>query len=363
MSTTDPSSDYKPPGLTEWELFNERCILVGMILAGVAYGILFTIVCLSYNAFFDRPKNKRSSWILYYTGLMFILATLGFAANTKFIEMTFVDYRNIPGGPNVFTIVFYANWVNMFAFVSYVLMSWLADGLVLYRFMLIYDMRLIFLPLPGLMYLAMIAMSICLAVSMMRPGTEMSFWSQSAVQFALAYWSLSVALNVSLTLLISGRLISMRRRVRKVMGNDHSTPYAFVVSMLIESAALYSVWVIVFIALYTTNSPAQHIIFPPLGQIQGIAPLLINFRVSQGKAWSRSKAGQNTEGEGTIPEFSSGDTTRNDTDLPATQVSINVNKTKDVARDRRLSSATTDPDRNLNLDDFDHPTTIAEGNQ
>ncbi|TFK24221.1 hypothetical protein FA15DRAFT_555589, partial [Coprinopsis marcescibilis] len=280
------SNKYSPPGASQWDMFNESCTLNGLILAGVTYGILFTIASQSVFLFFERPKQSRSNWIIYYTFAMLVLATIGFGGNTRFIEMTFVDYRSFPGGPNAFTVAFYSYWVNMLAFGCYMVMSWLADGLVLYRFILIYDFRMIMLPIPALMYMGVIATSICLAVSMTRPGAD--FWSQSAVTFAIAYWSLSLALNVSLTMLISGRLFFMRRRMKKLMGSQHSTPYLSLLNMLIESAALYSVWVIVFIGLYASNSPVQHVVFPPLGQIQGIAPLLIIFRVSQGKAWTRS---------------------------------------------------------------------------
>ncbi|KAK7437718.1 hypothetical protein VKT23_018434 [Stygiomarasmius scandens] len=52
-----------------------------------------------------------------------------------------------------------------------------------------------------------------------------------------------------------------------------------VVSILIESAALYSIWALVFLIAYARGSGVQDILFPPLGQVQGIAPLLIIARV------------------------------------------------------------------------------------
>ncbi|TFK24220.1 hypothetical protein FA15DRAFT_756680 [Coprinopsis marcescibilis] len=278
--------EYGPQNSSAEDIFTEQCILNGLILAGVAYGILFTIFYQCIFVILERTKRRPAKWLLVYTIAMFVLATTGFGANTKFIQLTFIDYRNYPGGPNAFTVEEYNHWVNMLAFVSYVLMSWLADGLVLHRFMTIYDFNLMLLPLPAFMYLGMIAMSLCLTVSMTGKGDV--FWSHSAINFALAYWSLSIALNVSLTILISGRLFILRRRTNQALGNSaHSKPYISLLSMLVESAALYSLWVVVFIILYARHSPAQHIIFPPLGQVQGIAPLLIIFRVGQGKAWSR----------------------------------------------------------------------------
>ena len=64
--------------------------------------------------------KRQAPWLTYYTVIMFALATIGFGANTKFIQMTYIDYRNYPGGPNVFTQVFYSHPINMTSFVRYV---------------------------------------------------------------------------------------------------------------------------------------------------------------------------------------------------------------------------------------------------
>ena len=68
-----------------------------------------------------------------YSFMIWAMATIGFAANTKFVQMTYIDYRNYPGGPNGFTFDFYTYWVNMFGLVCYVVMNWLADGLMVSR--------------------------------------------------------------------------------------------------------------------------------------------------------------------------------------------------------------------------------------
>lgn len=286
--------EYVPP---DTDLFMERSNLIGLILSGVAYGILFTIfvqcaMLLTQGSPRGRSKGSSMSarervgtWLMYYAVAMSVLATIAFGANTKFIQMTYIDYRSYPGGPNAFTQTFYNHPINLTSFVCYTLMTWLGDGLVLYRFLIIYNFKKWLLVFPCLVYLAMMAMSICLVVSINAPGGD--FWTTASLNFAIAFWSLSIGLNLGLTLLIAGRLFLMRNRVRRALGPEHSTAYTSILSMLIESAALYSTCGLVFIILYARNSPVQNIVLPPLGQIQGIAPLLIIFRVGSGKAWSR----------------------------------------------------------------------------
>ncbi|TFK35070.1 hypothetical protein BDQ12DRAFT_688752 [Crucibulum laeve] len=288
---------YSPPGESAADLWVERSNLDGVVLAGVTYGVLFTIavqcIQLLYQSRIHDGKTARP--LLVYTVLMLALATTGFGCNAKFNEMTYIDFRNFPGGPNAFTVTFYSIPVNMAGFACYVIMSWIADGLVLYRFILIWNYNYWMLPIPALIYLGSIAMSVSLMVAMSRP--EASFWSLAAVNFGIAYWSLSIALNVLLTLLIAGRLLMFRRKITSVLGAEHSKTYTSVMSMIVESASLYSIWGLVFIISYARGSPFQNIVLPPLGQVQGIAPLLIILRVAQGRAWSRETVAATTSGK------------------------------------------------------------------
>ncbi|KAK7472489.1 hypothetical protein VKT23_000604 [Stygiomarasmius scandens] len=94
-----------------------------------------------------------------------------------------------------------------------------------------------------------------------------------------------MGLNVILTIFIVGRLLYARYRIKSSLGSRYGQNYLSVASMLVESAALYSIWALVFLITYARGSAAQNILLPPLGQIQAIAPLLILTRVISGRAW------------------------------------------------------------------------------
>lgn len=70
----------------------------------------------------NDEKKTHMPWLIYIVA-MFILATVGFGSNTKFVEMTYVDYRNFPGGPNAFTRVYYSSDVGQASFVRYELVN------------------------------------------------------------------------------------------------------------------------------------------------------------------------------------------------------------------------------------------------
>lgn len=89
---------------------------------------IFTQCILILNS--DNSGRRNAKWLMAYSCAIFLLATFGLAGNIKFIQMCYIDYRNYPGGPNAFTINFYSTFVNMFGTSAYVVMNWLADGLM-----------------------------------------------------------------------------------------------------------------------------------------------------------------------------------------------------------------------------------------
>jgi hypothetical protein len=86
------------------------------------------------------------------------------------------------------------------------------------------------------------------------------------INFAIPYFSLSVALTVVSTVLITIRLMAGRKTVQKILGTSYSAPYVSVTAMIIESAALYTVVGIFFVAFLATGNPGQNVLNPMIGQ-------------------------------------------------------------------------------------------------
>ncbi|KAG7452005.1 uncharacterized protein BT62DRAFT_275787 [Guyanagaster necrorhizus] len=278
---------YAPAGESAADLLVERSNLNGMALSLVAYGILFTMAIQCYSGLLSMRARRGTTqwWLWIYVTTVLALATVAIGGNQKFTEMTYIDYRDYPGGPNAFTTDFYATPINLMCFI-YVSLGWFADGLVLYRFFVIYNRSIWVALVPAVLFLAGIGTSTGLVVSIAK--SEESFWANSSVHFGIAYWTISVSLNVIFTCLIITRLLIIRRQVKAIIGSSHGTHYTSIVAILVESASLYSGWALVFLITYARNSWVQNILLPPLGQIQGIAPLLIIMRVVSGRAWSKS---------------------------------------------------------------------------
>lgn len=97
-----------------------------------------------------------------------------------------------------------------------------------------------------------------------------SFWNSTAIDFGLPYFSISLSLNVLLTFLIVARLVMHSRNVRAAMGapSGASGLYRAIVTMLIESCALYAVNSLLFVGPWGAGSHVADIFLPILAEIQ-----------------------------------------------------------------------------------------------
>ena len=88
--------------------------------------------------------------------------------------------------------------------------------------------------------------------------------------FQIPYFSICLSLNVLLTLLISARLLLHSRNIRAAIG-ESSEPvslYTTVVTMLVESCALYAVGYLLYIVPTVSLSYVGSIFSSALGEIQ-----------------------------------------------------------------------------------------------
>lgn len=94
--------------------------------------------------------------------------------------------------------------------------------------------------------------------------------SVTIANFGTPYYSISISLNVLLTLMIVTRLVLYNRNVRNAMGAPVKARglYNTAVTILIESCALYAVSYILFIGPWAIGSPVSNIFFPILAETQ-----------------------------------------------------------------------------------------------
>ncbi|KAF8662102.1 hypothetical protein AX16_001212 [Volvariella volvacea WC 439] len=295
MSAPDPSTLGIPNSPPEVLFHDSLNLIASTVITGVAYGIMFTLflICFYFLRTQITKENKRRTlFYLTYTTTMFILGTLYVVSNASTTDMAYVKHRLYEGGPAAYALLIYSHPLTILGSSCWIIINWMTDALMLWRFLVLYrgTKYLPFLAaIPCLMYCGCLAFGFLTVIRSSLPNQ--SFWSKSAINVVLAYFSLSISLTITTTTLMLLRLFYFRHKLKGVLETRFGTQYTSIAAMLIESASLYAVFSLVFIILYARSNPVQWIFLASLSQVQIIAPLLIIFRVSQGKAWSRNTQG------------------------------------------------------------------------
>ncbi|KZV85748.1 hypothetical protein EXIGLDRAFT_653805 [Exidia glandulosa HHB12029] len=306
MSADDPSSWV--PNLTPAQFWVERSNFAGILLGAVAYGVHATLFFLTLTLLCARPRTqwKDYGWIVYIT-LMFVLSSVGNGGQFKFTELSWIDNRNYPGGPGAYETEQAAPSSTM-CNIAYIINGWLQDALIIYRFWIIYNRNMYALVGGSILLVGEVVSSLLLFIAITTGGKVLN--SDISVKLLTAYFALSIALNILLTLVIVFKLMLVRHRVRMLI--ESSVQYLSISAMLIESAALYSVAAIIFLVPWVSQNPVQNLVLPTLVQLEGIAPILVIMRVAQGRAWAADTESRLT-GTGTTSTLAFSKSSRGDT--------------------------------------------------
>ncbi|KAG5653910.1 hypothetical protein H0H81_009502 [Sphagnurus paluster] len=122
-----------------------------------------------------------------------------------------------------------------------------------------------------------------------QPG--LSFYSALPVAYGTSYYTLSLGLNIILTILITIRLLIHRRNILATLPEEHAKDYVSLMTIIIESAALYSVFAFLFLITYAVDHPINQIFlgvasFAQVGALFSL-PKTFFAHAPQGRAWGK----------------------------------------------------------------------------
>jgi hypothetical protein len=115
-----------PPG----DIFAEHTWLQGAFLGAIAYGIqfvLYVMTCFFLWKLRNPTNNRQNIAFIVYISIIFALSTLYLVGLLEFTQLSFIDGRNIPGGPKAFEEQMFSLPIDMLANVIMVLNSWFCD--------------------------------------------------------------------------------------------------------------------------------------------------------------------------------------------------------------------------------------------
>lgn len=222
------------------------------------YGLYFILFFICLYVLLQR--NKTIHWIFLASAVaMFSIATADIAY-TYYL----VFGKLFTGGVD-FEDLRPKYWL-------YVTNNVLADALLLYRCYAIWEYKIHVVLGPTVL---LIAGTVC--------GYVFEGGQPQLFAHAWIYLTLTVVLNVILTVLTAGRIGWLARKARLLLGHSLLQQYKLTVAILIESGFFYSLYIGLDLAML--KNQAGHVILDSgLIQIVGIMPTVIIVQVGLGRA-------------------------------------------------------------------------------
>ncbi|KAI0795399.1 hypothetical protein C8Q75DRAFT_448029 [Abortiporus biennis] len=228
----------------------------------------------------------RRRVLVIYVCTLFAMATVGLSLQIWWCGLAFIDNRDYPGGAFEFLRENSNHPVHIALTVIYVVLNWLCDGMLLYRFYIICSAGCTYRRIPLItsisLFLILITVGSIFMVDIAYLATGASVPAP-----AIVYMFISLFIHTLLTILIISRIIYLRRNVQ-ILGPNYGKQYSSIIALFVESASIYTVWILVAAIVSAVNSPVQYAFVAALGQIQAIPPLLITSRVVYGRVMQNS---------------------------------------------------------------------------
>ncbi|KAH7927475.1 hypothetical protein BV22DRAFT_280660 [Leucogyrophana mollusca] len=296
------SITYSTTTETSSDLYIEKVFLVSnTVVPGIAYGVMFSLYFVCARSLLrglrvstlHQPTRFRTWCHFGYISTLFIFGTLHIIISVFVavwdVQVSYIGFDNFPGGPLAYISALRRGTVAQMWAVSYLISNWMADCLVLWRlFVLYYGSRyrkwvIIF---SSTLFVGNIVMGIFVAVC--SSAVNQQLHPESTMRYSVSYYALSLSESVIATICVVARLYMHKRRLDRTLGPDHASPYTSIAIMTIESSGLYVMWSLIFVILYVVGNPIQYAFATSLPHMQIIAPLLLVYKVSQGKVWTRT---------------------------------------------------------------------------
>jgi hypothetical protein len=280
----------------------ERSIYIGNAFSLILYGL--SLYMYGHSVYY-LTKSKGGShrvrrFYVLYGGIMMLLITFAVSCNAVFGQQMWINHRGDEGGPLGYFAANISAWYNTLGSAADITVNFMGDGLLLYRCYIIWGARPWVIALPALVYIASTVTAIITVYSSARP--DASIFAGNAAKFGVAWVSLTVSLNIILTLMICARLIMARTQSKYRLHPRLATMYTGMVPILVESALPFTVLGVAFIAVYVRTLPSELALAFIWGTFCAISPQMIILRVSMGHGWARNTMVQltNTDAGGLV---------------------------------------------------------------
>ncbi|KAI0042029.1 hypothetical protein FA95DRAFT_1610537 [Auriscalpium vulgare] len=267
------------------DLLFQNSYYIGNNFNTILYGVQLVLYVMTMQRLVRTTrKSTADKFFIFHSTATLILITIYVAVESVFGEEMWIVNRDFPGGQGAYLATFAAVWYQTMGTTASVALNLLSDGLLIYRCYIVWsDFRVLIF--PGILYLATLGV-----VELWASGAPHSdFFAGLAAHLGLAYYSLSIGLNVVVTSIICGRLLWYARTAKHYLGADVSGAYFSVAALIVESALPYSMAGIAFLVSYGLNSEISILFLSIYVMFTAVSPQMLVLRVVDGRAWKQNQ--------------------------------------------------------------------------
>jgi len=216
--------------------------------------------------------------MLTVTLLLWVVSTLDLALGLRHNLEAFVYYSG-PGGP---TAVFLeiSSWINIMKTMTYVAQTFIGDGILIYRCYIVYGRNWKIIIPSVILWLGGTVCGCLVAATYATLKSAALIDVSNAVPFVDGMASLSLSMNVLTTGLIVWKIWSIDKQTSAMFSTDRRRSKLHrAMRITIDSAALYTISIFIFVMTYVTGSNANYATSDMVVQVVGISFNLIIIRV------------------------------------------------------------------------------------
>ncbi|KAG2003674.1 hypothetical protein CC2G_004261 [Coprinopsis cinerea AmutBmut pab1-1] len=271
---------------SEFSRFFLGCLQANTMVQAAVAAIQMFMWGYILSRFLELPSYSRRMKLLYLAVSLAILVLGCISASTG----AWVSYNiilntspSLEDEPEV-SQRFYSTAVNATHVVTNAMQRWIGDALLVYRCFIFWSDHIWIAGVPVVIYVVNLAISIRTLIPLSANFTGENFRWQAADIFIF------VTLHITITSLISYRLVKTRQWMSQSVQAADDKVYTNVIAMLVESAAVLT---IVGAGYAVANSiwenwtayQVQWVFYMGYSSMIALAPQLIIFRVAIGRSW------------------------------------------------------------------------------
>ncbi|KAJ7474473.1 hypothetical protein B0H11DRAFT_1333902 [Mycena galericulata] len=255
-----------------------KSALVGAILEDLAYGLYLSYFLQGMQIILGR---KKLSVPLLLTSLVLVfLITLRMVLDNMAVVAAFTNDPLTPNAADIYLESF-GNGA-MFRTGTYIALTIVADIFVVYRVYAVWGGSFVTAAVPSLLAVADIVTGALLIQAIRELASGSSPDGKNVATHAIVFYAFTLGLNVICTFLISLRIYMTKRRAAGVIVS--SLDLSTTMSIVVESAAIYSACLIAMMVPTVLANNVQYIILSMMPGVVGIAFSLIIVRISSQRA-------------------------------------------------------------------------------